>query len=212
MPKIKAKRKSTPRSAALKRSKALRRSIAKTLAHGEALLATADGAIERSQQLRLGTSHKAKTKHKSTRSKASYKAAVAKAWAKRRGVVSSVAVTGHVTGHYVKPVTHEPHASVKQQPIRGQLLDRAKALTLGDREQAYGDPLTNFELVGKLKHLFWTHSIGSRSSSWGHAIDMILTNLARIATAPTPEAALAEDRYVDLCGYASLAYEVGKRS
>ncbi len=164
---------------------------------------------------------KAKTKRKSTRSKASYKAAAAKAWAKRRGAVSAVTITGHATGHYVKPHARstepEPddryvNAKPSEQPIRGQLLDRAKALTLGDREQAYGDPLTNFELVGKLKHLFWTHSIGSRSSSWGHAIDMILTNLARIATAPTPEAALAEDRYVDLCGYASLAYEVGKRS
>lgn len=52
-----------------------------------------------------------------------------------------------------------------------------------------------------------TSAVYSQNTPFGHAIDMILTNLGRIAT--TPSAEVQYDRYVDTAAYSAIAYEVG---
>jgi hypothetical protein len=99
--------------------------------------------------------------------------------------------------------------------IRAVLLDDAKALTMGDRNRSYGDPFINFMLTARLKQLFWDAMEASgkqaqQCSPWGHSIDMVFTNLARIATSPSTH--LERDRYLDGANYFALAYEVGCRA
>lgn len=108
-------------------------------------------------------------------------------------------------------------------PIRGQLLNDARDLTLGDRNKQYGDPLENFEAIAILKRAFWEAAWKAggwgdnpphfvQNSPWGHAIDMVFNNLGRIASAPTLEATMAEDRYKDGINYLAIAYEIAKRT
>lgn len=107
---------------------------------------------------------------------------------------------------------------VAPKPLRAQILDDARDLTLGARNEVYGDPLTNFEAIVALKCAFWDANMKtanaeiSQNTVFGHGIDLLLTNLGRIASAPTLEAALAEDRYKDGVNYLALAYEVAQRS
>ncbi len=100
-----------------------------------------------------------------------------------------------------------------EQPIRGQLLDRAKALTLGDRNRAYGDPLDNLSQSANIADAFWAGSdMSERNSAWGVAMDMVLIKLGRIASAPTDEMVLNEDHYIDAINYLAIALEVGQRT
>lgn len=112
-----------------------------------------------------------------------------------------------------------------EAPIRAKLLNDARDLTLGDRNKSYGNPLENFNAIAALKKAFWTameisHKESdvhidrmktAQNSPWGHAIDCVLMNLGRIASAPTLEAAMAEDRYLDSANYMAIAFEVIKR-
>lgn len=89
----------------------------------------------------------------------------------------------------------------------------------------YGDPLNNFSAAAELKKIFWKWFAGAikgsispdnrekflgRYTAHGHAIDMILTKLARIATCPT--ASVVEDCYIDGAAYFALAREVSERT
>lgn len=106
-------------------------------------------------------------------------------------------------------------------PVRAELLNAARDLTLGDRNKQYGDPLTNFMAIVELKKAFWEAARRDSPSGlahieqntvWGHAIDMLINNLGRIASAPTRDAAMAEDRYKDGINYLAIAYELAKRT
>lgn len=126
-----------------------------------------------------------------------------------------------VHGTYV-PASYSTKDAIQEimeakQPvaIREQLLKDGLALTMGERNASYGDPLINFMLTARLKELFWDAMEASgkaavQNSPWGHAIDMCFTNLARVATSPTSH--LERDRYLDLANYAAIAFEVGTRS
>jgi hypothetical protein len=99
--------------------------------------------------------------------------------------------------------------------IREQLLNDARDITMGDRNRSYGDPKVNFDLTAKFKELFWDHmgwsgKMAAQNTAFGHSIDMVLTNLARIATSPTTH--LERDRFLDGANYLAIAYEVGVRS
>jgi hypothetical protein len=100
--------------------------------------------------------------------------------------------------------------------IREQLLNDAREITMGDRNRSYGDPLENFRLTAQFKELFWrAMELSHKNRCWqnspfGHSIDMLFTNLARIATSPTTH--LERDRFMDGANYLAIAYEVGVRS
>jgi hypothetical protein len=100
-------------------------------------------------------------------------------------------------------------------PLRAQVLQDGIDLTLGDRNRSYGDPLENFSITAELKRAFW-RGMGrsgkkvAQNSEFGHSIDMVLTNLARIASSPSTH--LETDRFVDGANYMAIAYEVGVRT
>lgn len=111
---------------------------------------------------------------------------------------------------------------------RAMILSEACDLTLGARNRTYGDPFENFDVTTQLKRVFWgavarsnhlkaehtgndrIDAIYAQNTPFGHSIDMILTNLGRIAT--TPSADIQRDRYLDTAAYAAIAYEVGVKS
>ena len=104
-------------------------------------------------------------------------------------------------------------------PIRAQVLNDARDLTLGDRNRQYNDPLFNFQAISTLKDVFWTmreragnHEQLTQNTPFGHSIDMVLMNLGRLATAPNREAILDIDRFKDGVNYLAIAFEVAKRS
>lgn len=118
-------------------------------------------------------------------------------------------------------------------PLRAQVLQRGVDITLGDRNKSYGDPLDNFEAIVHLKNAFWSsvqkaiwgrHGTMPRqlpytgrlrtvqNTPFGHAIDMVFNNLGRIASAPSLEAMMEEDRFTDGCTYLAIAYEMIKRT
>lgn len=85
--------------------------------------------------------------------------------------------------------------------IRGEILDKAKAIVTKDRETAYGSPENNFQRIAEL----WTAYFdgGFEFSDEDVAIMMALLKIARIATGNTKE-----DNYIDLAGYAACAAEL----
>jgi hypothetical protein len=96
---------------------------------------------------------------------------------------------------------------------RESILREGIEVTTGPRNRKYGDPGFNFRCITELKKTFWGYMAMSdkkveQNSPFGHAIDMVLTNLARIATSPTT--AFERDRFVDGATYLAIAFEVGE--
>lgn len=88
---------------------------------------------------------------------------------------------------------------------RGELLDKAKAVTNGDREEHYGSPEDNFATIADL----WETYLG-RCKDVNIAITpddvaamMILLKVARLAWDNTHE-----DSWVDIAGYAACGNEI----
>lgn len=106
---------------------------------------------------------------------------------------------------------------------REKVLDTARRLVSQDRQASYGSPSMNFSCAADLKTVYWTYfysiitsenterlKLRGHHSPFGHAIDLILTNLARWATSPQTES--QEDRSIDIAGYAALAQEVSTKA
>lgn len=105
---------------------------------------------------------------------------------------------------------------------RGEILFRARDLTVGDRNRAYGNPYDNFLVTAELKRVFWhavakskatkssfPENIYNQDTPFGHAIDMVLTNLGRIAASPMSKPQL--DRFIDGAAYIAIAGELADR-
>src|SRR5215471_7762784 len=88
---------------------------------------------------------------------------------------------------------------------RGQLiLDAAK--TLMERDGVYGDPRTNLACAGELKRVFLRYAISSSrhiGPAEHEAIDLLLTQVARIATGPV----VHNSNYSNAVAYGALAGE-----
>lgn len=80
---------------------------------------------------------------------------------------------------------------------REKLLDEAKAIVCGDRDQQYGKPEDNFETISKLWSYYLTYSI----SKGDVAMMMILLKVAREGEKHK------HDNLVDIAGYAACAAE-----
>jgi hypothetical protein len=101
---------------------------------------------------------------------------------------------------------------------RESVLDKAKSVITGEREQQYGSPEDNFKIIAAL----WDAYLDARYDSVdtfdengeydGYEIDahdvavmMCLLKIGRIASGRT-----TEDNYVDLAGYAACAGEIAE--
>lgn len=89
---------------------------------------------------------------------------------------------------------------------REKLLRESIRTITKDRQDIYGNPEDNFELIGALWNLYLTGRKGNATlylTSEDVAIMMALMKVARITTGERKI-----DNFVDLCGYGALAYEM----
>ena len=82
---------------------------------------------------------------------------------------------------------------------RPEILDKAKACVCGDREQDYGSPESNFQMIAD----FWSNYLGYGVSPVDVAAMLALLKIARIASGHAKA-----DNWVDLAGYAACGGEI----
>lgn len=83
--------------------------------------------------------------------------------------------------------------------VRGNILTKAKELTIGERNKTYGDPIENFTRFGQIL----TGYFGMEFSAHDAAMIMMLAKVARVPATPTHE-----DNYVDGAAYLAIAGEM----
>ena len=82
---------------------------------------------------------------------------------------------------------------------RSEILDKAKACVVGDREQDYGAVENNFNRIAK----FWETYLGYPVTAKDVAAMLALLKIARIASGHAKD-----DNWVDLAGYAACGGEI----
>lgn len=82
---------------------------------------------------------------------------------------------------------------------RPEILEAARVCVCGEREQEYGTPENNFNLIAQL----WSAYTGHDYTAVDVAMMMGLLKIARIKTGTG-----TEDSFVDLAGYAACAGEI----
>lgn len=90
---------------------------------------------------------------------------------------------------------------------REEILDKAKKMVTGQREQDYGSPEDNFKIIAEywetyLDAVFTIRGIVALTED-DVANMMCLFKLARITTGTA-----TEDSYIDICGYAACGGEL----
>ncbi len=85
---------------------------------------------------------------------------------------------------------------------REETLARAKKCVCGDRENQYGSPESNFEVIAKL----WSVYKDTKFTANDVAMMMALLKIARIKSGTG-----TEDSYIDLAGYAACGAEINSR-
>ena len=81
---------------------------------------------------------------------------------------------------------------------RAEILEAARVCVCGEREQDYGSPENNFEMIAQL----WTVYNGHTFTQKDVAMMMALLKAARIKSGEKA------DSFVDLAGYAACAGEI----
>lgn len=88
---------------------------------------------------------------------------------------------------------------VKETSVREETLDTAKKCVMGDREQDYGTPESNFATIAS----FWSDYLDMDISAQQVADMMILMKISRIKNGGG-----TGDSYVDIAGYAACGNEI----
>lgn len=83
--------------------------------------------------------------------------------------------------------------------IRKECLDTASTITASDRQNDYGTPENNFQVIAEL----WSAYKRIDFTATDVAVLLALLKIARIKTSPQKE-----DNWVDLAGYAACGCEV----
>ena len=88
---------------------------------------------------------------------------------------------------------------------RERCLDEAKKIVCTDRNEQYGEPENNFDVISEYwaAYLNSKYKVGVPLDSGDVAHMMVLFKMGRITTAK----AYKEDNYIDLAGYAACAME-----
>ena len=84
---------------------------------------------------------------------------------------------------------------------RDEILDKAKDIINGQRQQDYGSPKENFSTIAKL----WTEYTGTLITSVDVCCMMLLLKIARVKNVTG-----TADCFIDMAGYAALAGELLK--
>lgn len=83
-------------------------------------------------------------------------------------------------------------------PPRASVLNRARDLTCGPREQSYGSPVDNMSDTAAL----WSAYLGAPVTAQQVAVCMALVKIARLRTSPAHM-----DSHDDAAAYIAIAYE-----
>lgn len=86
---------------------------------------------------------------------------------------------------------------------RAEILDTAKKCVCGQREQDYGKPEDNFQIIADLWNAYLKQPLDSLINAGDVAMMMALMKIARIRTGTA-----TEDSFVDLAGYAACGGEI----
>ena len=86
--------------------------------------------------------------------------------------------------------------------ISQNILEQAKELVGGDRQEDYGDKLINHQNIANL----WSAYLDTKVTAHDVAICMGLVKIARLKHAHK------KDSYVDLAAYAAIAGEIDERT
>lgn len=82
---------------------------------------------------------------------------------------------------------------------RSEILDGAKKIVNGKREEDYGSPEDNFKTIAD----FWSTYLGYPVTAVDVAVMMALLKIARIGTGTA-----TDDSFIDLAGYAACGGEI----
>lgn len=96
--------------------------------------------------------------------------------------------------------------SAKKDPVapRIQVLDDAKTIIMGQRDQQYGGPEDNFNRIAAI----WSVLFGRKFTAEDVAMAMVGVKLARYAS----NSGFQPDTWTDIVGYGACGYEVGLKS
>ncbi|AKC03090.1 phosphofructokinase [Gordonia phage Gsput1] len=84
---------------------------------------------------------------------------------------------------------------------KAQVLDQAKALLGGDRQDDYGDARENHERIARL----WSEALGVKVEAWQVAVCMGMVKVSRAVQSPDKA-----DTWVDMAAYAAIGGEVSQ--
>ena len=97
-------------------------------------------------------------------------------------------------------MTMDEHQGTPYAPTtRGRILRDASTLINGARQDQYGNPENNFEVIARL----WEIYTGRHYTPHDVAVMMALLKIARIKSGTG-----TEDSYTDACGYLALAADM----
>lgn len=82
---------------------------------------------------------------------------------------------------------------------RSQILDTAKTIVNGARQENYGSPESNFANIAR----YWSTYLNKKVEAYDVAAMMVLMKVARLQNKPDHE-----DSWVDICGYAANGGEI----
>lgn len=88
--------------------------------------------------------------------------------------------------------------SIAAQPMRGVIMDEAKALTCGDRNKSYGEPTGNMTHIAEIFNAITGRDLTADEVAMFH----VATKLARLRTSPQHR-----DSHVDAIAYMGIRYE-----
>lgn len=96
--------------------------------------------------------------------------------------------------------------TTKTKTKREDVIDQAKALIVGDREDQYGSPATNFSNIAKL----WNVRIGHKLKPEAEILPSDVAALMVLVKVARDIAGIKEDSTIDTIGYAALYAELAQ--
>lgn len=87
---------------------------------------------------------------------------------------------------------------------RSEILEKAKEIVNGERQNSYGDPEDNFAIIADLWTTYMGHMV--QFTAEDVSVMMILLKVARVATGTG-----SDDCYVDIAGYAACGAELAAK-